>query len=48
MDSPLLGFGTVKISPGLCEFDRYFGSIVSKTTKIVLKNMFSHTWLRQV
>ena len=29
-------------------FYRYFGSIVSKTTRIVLKNMFSHTWLRQV
>ena len=27
---------------------RYFGSIVSKTTRIVLKNMFFHTWLRQV
>ena len=22
MDSPLLGFGTVKISPGLCELDK--------------------------
>ena len=22
MDSPLLGFGIVKISPGLCEFDK--------------------------
>ena len=29
-------------------FYRYFGSIVSKTTRIVLKKMFSHTWLRQV
>ena len=29
-------------------FYRYFGSIVSKTTRNVLKNMFSHTWLRQV
>ena len=29
-------------------FDRYFGSIVSKTIRIVLKKMFSHTWLRQV
>ena len=29
-------------------FYRYFGSIVSKTTTIVLKKMFSHTWLRQV
>ena len=29
-------------------FDRYFSSIVSKTTRIVLKKMFSHTWLRQV
>ena len=29
-------------------FYRYFGSIVSKTTRIVLENMFSHTWLRQV
>ena len=24
-------------------FYRYFGSIVSKTTRIVLKKMFSHT-----
>ena len=22
MDSPLLGFGTVKISPGLCELEK--------------------------
>ena len=29
-------------------FYRYFGSIVSKTTRIVLKKMFSHTWLRQM
>ena len=29
-------------------FYRYFGSIVSKTTRIVLKKTFSHTWLRQV
>ena len=29
-------------------FYRYFGSIVLKTTRIVLKKMFSHTWLRQV
>ena len=30
-------------------FYRYFDSIVSKTTRIVLKKkMFSHTWLRQV
>ena len=29
-------------------FYRYFGSIVSKTTRIVFKKMFSHTWLRQV
>ena len=28
-------------------FYRHFGSIVSKTTRIVLKKMFSHTWLRQ-
>ena len=28
MDSPLLGFGTVKISPGLCEMDQKFPSIV--------------------
>ena len=28
-------------------FYRYFGSIVSKTTRIVLKKVFSHTWLRQ-
>ena len=29
-------------------FYRYFSNIVSKTTRIVLKKMFSHTWLRQV
>ena len=29
-------------------FYRYLGSIVSKITRIVLKKMFSHTWLRQV
>ena len=29
-------------------FYRYVGSIFSKTTIIVLKKMFSHTWLRQV
>ena len=29
-------------------FYRYFGSIVSKTTRIVLKKTFSHTWLRRV
>ena len=23
MDNPLLGFGTVKISPGLCELDKH-------------------------
>ena len=29
-------------------FYPYFDSIVSKITRIVLKNMFSHTWLRKV
>ena len=29
-------------------FYRYFGSIVSKTTRIVLKKTFSHTRLRRV
>ena len=29
-------------------FYRYFGSIILKTMGFVLKNMFSHTWLRQV
>ena len=24
MDNPLLGFGTIKISPGLCELDQKF------------------------
>ena len=29
-------------------FYRYFGSIVLKTIRIVLKKMLSHTWLRQM
>ena len=28
MDSPLLGFGTVKISPGLCELDKNHPCVV--------------------
>ena len=28
MDSPLLGFGTVKISPGLCELDKNHSCVV--------------------
>ena len=34
MDSPLLGFGIVKISPGLCEFDKNRPCVVCLNVEI--------------
>ena len=41
MDSPLLGFGTVKISPGLCELDKNCPCVVCLR---VLKLMAWYVW----